>query len=91
MSDPAALAQVRRWRALHPERMREIRRAEARTRNRSRQQAHDRKYRAADREARNLAYRSGVTIKIARIWIASGRVPPYKYPACASRARWPRQ
>jgi hypothetical protein len=91
VSDPAALAQVRRWRALHPERMREIRRVEARTRNRSRQQAHDRKYRAANREARNLAYRSGVTIKIARIWISSGRVPPYKYPGCASRARWPRQ
>ena len=85
MSDPAALAQVRRWRALHPERMREIRRAEARTRNRSRQQAHYRKYRAANREARNLAYRCRVTIKIARLWIAQGRAPPYKYLGCALR------
>jgi hypothetical protein len=90
MSDPAALAQVRRWRALHPARMREIRRAEARTRNRSRQREHDRKYRAANRNARNVAYRCKVAIKIARIWIASDRVPPYKYPGCA-RVRQPRQ
>ena len=79
MSDPAALAQVRKWRALHRDRMREIRRAEARRRNRSRQKEHDRKYHAANRKARNLAYRCRVSIKVARLWITQGRVPPYKY------------
>jgi len=82
MSDPAALAQVRRWTALHPERMREIRRAEARTRDKVIQREHDRKYRAAHHEARNLAARCKVFIKVARRWIAEGCVPPYKYPGC---------
>jgi hypothetical protein len=70
MSDPAALAQVRRWRALHPERMRELRRAEARKRNRAGMRDYDRTYRAANREARNLARRTKVFVKVAKRWIA---------------------
>jgi hypothetical protein len=85
MSDPAALAQVRRWRALHPERMREIRRAEARTRDRAIQREHDRKYRETHREARKLAARCKVSIKVARRWIAEGRVPAHVYAGCAKR------
>ena len=85
MSDPAALARVRRWRVLHWKRMRELRRAEARKRNRARMREYDRAYRAANREARNLARRSGVSVNVARRWLVEGRVPPYKRPGWAAR------
>jgi hypothetical protein len=85
MTDPAALVRVRRWRALHPERMRELRRAEARKRNRARQREHDRRYRASNREARNVAQRCRVTMKVARRWISEGRVPGYKKPGWIAR------
>jgi hypothetical protein len=78
MSDPAAVAQVRRWRALHPARMREIRRIEARNRDRARQREHDRRYRTRNRLARNLAQRCRVSLTVARRWIAEGRVPAYR-------------
>jgi hypothetical protein len=65
--------------------MRQLRRNEARRRNRARMRAYDRRYRATHRKARNLARRCGVSVKAARLWIAEQRVPPYKKPAWAAR------
>jgi hypothetical protein len=85
MSDPAAAARLRQWRARHRARVREIRRAESRKRNRARMRNYDRTYRTRNRKARNLAQRCGVTIKVARMWLREGRVPSYRRPRWATR------
>jgi hypothetical protein len=85
MPDPATQAAKRRWSAAHKERQRQIWRDWARNRDPEAMREIRRRYEDDHRAARDLRNRCKVSIKVARRWIAEGRVPPYERPGRTKR------
>jgi hypothetical protein len=77
MPDPATQAAKRRWSIKNRTRQREIWRDWARNRDHEAMREIRRKYETKNREARTLRNRCKVSVRVARRWIAEGRVPSY--------------
>ncbi len=80
MTDPAKIAANARWRARNKDKVRKAQRIrDARKTGTLAKRIKDQNWRDRNREVRALAIRCGVSVKVARMWIAEGRVPPYKH------------